>query len=84
MTQYSDQFLIEKHKVSDLFAKLDDIYTQTKLTNGRVSELEKRSLGLWIHNHQTRTILFICALFSILISDIRHPVLGLVCKLLLP
>ena len=70
--------LIEKHSVGELFETLEQIKTQTTRTNGRVLELEKRSVGLWMANHQAKSALIFVSLPCILISDIRHPVVEFV------
>jgi len=60
------------------FETLEQIKTQTTRTNGRVLELEKRSVGLWMANHQAKSALIFVSLPCILISDIRHPVVEFV------
>lgn len=72
--------LVEEHSVKDLFKKLDLIHKQTQLTNGRVTVLEKRSLGNWISNHPFRFTVFILIFTSLVISDIRQPVLEILLR----
>ncbi len=70
--------LIEEHKVSDLFNKLDKIHEQVKKTNGRVTQLEKVGIGNWISNHPFIFALLALTFFAVVISDIRHPILEMV------
>jgi hypothetical protein len=60
--------------------KLDSVEIQTKLTNGRVNVIEKRSLGVWVYNHPYRFALILLslggALTPIMISDFRQPIIA--------
>ncbi len=72
--------LVEEHSVKDLFKKLDLIHEQTQKTNGRVTILEKRSVGNWISNHPFKFTIFILIITTIVISDIRHPMLEILLR----
>lgn len=76
-----DGILLEEHKVSDLFEKLDEIHTQVKLTNGRVTRLEKRSIGTWIANHPFKFAGFTLIFFVIVISDSRQAIINALLKM---
>ncbi len=69
-----EDIIIERHSVNSLFDTLDEIKTQTKLTNGRVNELEKRSIGMWMADHQFRSLAIVVGAVCVLTSDIRNPV----------
>ena len=77
----SKGILVEEHSVKDLFKKLDLIHEQTVKTNGRVSSLERRSIGNWIGNHPFKFSGYCLVFFSLVISDVRYKVLETVLKL---
>lgn len=56
------------------------ILTQAKRTNGRVTELEKRSWGVWVKVHPIKFAMFVVVICSVLISDFRHPIVDLITK----
>lgn len=73
----------------DIYEKLNknteithEILAQAKLTNGRVTTLEKTSTGMWIRNHPIKFTLCIVSLSSLFISDIREPLVDVLFKLI--
>jgi len=64
-------------KIDKIDDKTDKIHDQTLLTNGRVTVLEKHSVGMWISNNSIKFTIICIALLSLLISDIRHPIINL-------
>jgi len=52
-------------------------------TNGRVSTLEKRSIGMWIANHPFKFTGVIIFILSFLVSDIRQPTIKAIASLFL-
>jgi hypothetical protein len=74
----------------DIYRELQEIkemgiktHDQACKTNGRVSVLEKKSLGMWISQNPLRFALFLLVFFSIIISDIRHPLVESLIKFFL-
>jgi hypothetical protein len=61
--------------------KLHEILEQTKRTNGRVTQLESRSIGMWIAEHPWKFTATALVMLSFLISDIRHPIVDFIIKL---
>ena len=59
----------------------EDILAQAKLTNGRVTKLEKRSIGNWVSNHPYKFAGFVIVFLATVISDIRHPLIAFIMKL---
>ena len=57
-----------------------EILAHAKITNGRVTKLEARSLGMWIAAHPFKFTGFVLVFVSVVISDVRQPVLDLVGK----
>jgi hypothetical protein len=71
----------------DIYNKLLDVETHVKVTNGRVTTLERevaevknKSFGLWVSNNPKKFALICLAIGSvltpILISDFRQPLLA--------
>lgn len=60
----------------------NQILTQAKKTNGRVTELEARSIGVWIKVHPIKFAMFVVIFMGIVISDIRHPLIALITNLI--
>ena len=78
----SKGILIEEHSVASLFETLNEIKAQTTRTNGRVTEIERRSIGLWVSNHQLKTFAFGLIAVCVVISDIRNPMIEFIIKLI--
>lgn len=54
----------------------EEILKQAKLTNGRVTKLEKNSWGNWASQHPIYFGLLVAVILILFISDFRHPVMG--------
>jgi len=59
-----------------------EILEHAKFTNGRLAKVEAKSLGLWITNHPFQFTAYVLVAVSVLISDIRHPVIDLITGLI--
>lgn len=62
---------------------LEGILEQAKLTNGRVTKIESKSLGLWISNHPFKFATFTTGALSFLISDLRVPIIEFITSIFL-
>jgi len=74
VVRYTNKDIMDK--LSSLGDKLDDVHVQAKRTNGRVNNLEAKSVGLWISNHPFKFFLFSLIFIAIVISDIRQPLVA--------
>lgn len=66
----------EMHKVSR------ETLAQALYTNGRVTNLEKNSVGLWVSKHPIKFAMFVLAFISLSIPDVREPVFAVLKTLL--
>lgn len=80
VVKYTNKDIMEKLEGID--HKVEKVHEQAKMTNGRVTHLEYKSLGLWISNNPFKFTMYILILVAIVISDIRHPIIELILKLL--
>ncbi len=53
---------------------------QTKKTNGRVTVLEKRSIGIWISNHPLGFAFIIISMMSLMTPDVRDSIIKVIAK----
>lgn len=61
--------------------KLHQILEQTMRTNGRVTKLEATSVGMWISNNPFKFAMCVLVFISVVISDIRHPLIDFLMKI---
>jgi len=78
---------VVRYTNKDIMAKLDALHleqskilSQTTKTNGRVTRLEGVSIGVWVNSNKMKALLLVSILFSILISDSREVIIGLIIK----
>lgn len=90
-------FLNKRITTKDVYSKLEgmeQIQTQildhAKYTNGKIAtamqdikHIEEKSFGCWVAKHPFKFILFILILTSVVVSDVRQPVLGLIAEFFL-
>ena len=76
-----DVFMTTEITNIEIYKLLKDTHKQTVKTNGRVSVLEKKSLGLWFSNHPFKFALAFMMFTVIVISDLRHPLVEFIMKM---
>ena len=69
----------------DIYKELQEIkemgiktHDQACRTNGRVTALEKKSIGMWVSQNPLKFAMYVLVFFSFVISDIRHPLIDLI------
>lgn len=62
-------------KLLEMEATISEILVEAKRTNGRITRLEKKSLGMWIVNNPYKFAIGFMVVMSIIISDFRHPII---------
>lgn len=78
MMKYNIQHVIEK--LDQMDTTLNNIQTQTTKTNGRVTRLENKSIGVWISNNILTFMIYTAIFFTLVISDFRKPIIELLLK----
>ena len=79
MVNYTTKDIMDKLDKQE--HKLEQIHSQTKKTNGRVSVIEAKSIGMWISLNPFKFAAILMIIIAFVISDIRHPLLALVSSL---
>ena len=81
----SENFLTKTITNQDIYDELLSLkaittatHEQACNTNGRVTIIERVSIGLWIARHPFKFAGILMIFFALVISDIRHPVFDLV------
>jgi hypothetical protein len=69
-------------KLESMHDTQKEMLAHQKITNGRVAQLESKSIGMWIRNHPFKFAIFTALFFSIVISDIRHPAFELIISII--
>jgi hypothetical protein len=85
----NDTFITKEITNHDVYKELvkqgkvqNQILEQAKKTNGRVTKLEKISIGMWIACHPVRFAMFCMVFMGVVISDIRHPLVSFLMSLI--
>ncbi len=88
MSHDDKTFVTKRITNQHIYDLLQATHDQAKITNGRVSILEeetknikKRSVGHWIGEHPFKFSGYCLVFFSLVISDIRHPIIEAFMKL---
>jgi len=83
-----DEILIHKVTGNEIYkhmksmdVSLKNISIQTEKTNGRVTELEKRSIGMWIRNHPMKFTAFVLFMLMFLVQETRSFATSTIMKL---
>jgi len=58
-----------KEKLDDMHSTITKVHEQTVKTNGRVTEIERRSIGMIIKRHPIKTAMVFAILFYLIIGD---------------
>ena len=73
----------------DIYAELkqmhktvEDVLEQARYTNGRVTKLERKSLGLWVERNPIKFTIIIVALVSVFAIDAKEGLSGILNLLL--
>ena len=88
MTEKNDTFTVNytnKDIMEQLYEarkEIAEVHDQALKTNGRVTTLEKYGWGIWVRNNPIKFVGLVISLFMIVISDIRHPILLFLTKLI--
>lgn len=69
MVKYTNKDIMQK--LEDLHEEQTKILEQTKKTNGRVTNLEKRSIGMWVSNNTLKFIIISLMLMGLFIKETR-------------
>lgn len=56
--------------------KIDKIHSQVKLTNSRVTSLEKRSIGMWIGDNPLKFASLLIVVITVLLTESRTFLIG--------
>lgn len=73
-----DSFTV-KYTNKDIIEKLEDLKGIQESCIGcdrRVTVIERQSVGLWISNNPFKFMLFCLCFVSLVISDLRHPLIS--------
>lgn len=58
-------------KQENMDDKIDKIHMQTKLTNSRVTSLEKKSIGMWISENPVKFAFMLIIVITTLLTESR-------------
>lgn len=78
--KYTNKNIMDKLQEQD--NTLNEILNHAKETNGRVTVLETKSIGMWVSNNPFKFVLFVILFIAMVISDFRHPLMNLFTSLI--
>lgn len=73
IVRYTNKHIMEK--LESIEDNVKAVHKQASITNGRVTHLEKKSVGNWISNNTFKFVIYTLIFICIVISDIRHPLI---------
>lgn len=77
-----DFITITNHDIWEKLAGMEELQRKTLeqalKTNGRVTSLESKSIGVWISKHPLRFTASVLVFISVFIPNIRDPLLALI------